>query len=54
MSKPTATDDLEHAKRWLERAIFHLSKGQEEDAKSCIRFAVQDEDKALKRLQKET
>ena len=52
LSDVTSIDCLEHAKRWLERAIFHLKNGKEEDAKMCIRYAGVDEKKAVEKLEK--
>ena len=54
MSGVTSIDCLEHAKRWLERATSHLKNGKEEDAKMCIRYASEDEKKAVEKLEKKT
>jgi len=43
---------LQHAKEWLDRAIVHLEAKKEEDALTCIQYAIQDENIAIKKLTK--
>lgn len=54
MTKVTSVEHLQHAKTWLNRAIDHLQNGREEDAETCIRYAVQDEKRAVEKLSGES